>query len=182
MNTQDKRVRRTKKLIKNSLAKLMTTKELRNISIKELTDEADISRGAFYTHYMDIYDLYEQMENEFIEDMSSLIIEDPADEYYLTYEKIIDYVHNNADICRMFMDSGRYRDKFSKFFEERYTAIVKYEMKTDYIKEEWRYMIRYQSEGFIALLKLWLDSDFAFSRDKLLKVVLDLDDVIDPLF
>lgn len=34
----------------------------------------------------------------------------------------------------MFMDSGRYRDKFSGFFEERYTAIVKYEMKTDYIK------------------------------------------------
>lgn len=82
----------------------------------------------------------------------------------------------------MFMDSGRYRDRFSGFFEERYTAIVKYEMKTDYIKEDWRYMIRYQSEGFIALLKLWLDSDFAFSKDKLLKVVLDLDDAIDPLF
>ena len=43
-------------------------------------------------------------------------------------------------------------------------------------------MIRNQSEGFIVLLKLWLDSDFAFSKDKLLKVVLDLDDAIDPLF
>ena len=182
MNKTDRRVRRTKKLLKDALAKLLLEKDINSISVSELTTLADISRGAFYTHYQDIYDLYESLENDFIADMSSIIVEGSPNEYYDQYEKVIDYVRENADICRVFMDGTRCREKMTAILEERYTAIVLYEMHTNELKEDWKYLIRYHNEGFMAALRLWADNDFAFPKEKLLKMVMDIDKVCDPLF
>ena len=54
---QDRRVRRTQKLLKDSLVTLMQEKEFKNISVKDITDRADLNRGTFYLHYTDTYHL-----------------------------------------------------------------------------------------------------------------------------
>lgn len=182
MNTNDRRVKRTKKLLKEALAKLLMNKELREISIKELTDLADISRGAFYTHYQDIYDLYEQMENDLLYDLKEIIIIDPTDRYEIVYSRIIDYIYDNADICRTFMSTGKYREKFARFVESLFIDIVKYEMKTDTLNEESMYLIRYQNDGFVSVLNLWLESDFSLPKDKLIRLITDVDNAIDPIY
>lgn len=46
---------------------LMLEKAVGKISVKELTQKADVNRSTFYLHYLDIYDMLEQMENEFVE-------------------------------------------------------------------------------------------------------------------
>ncbi len=38
----------------------MSKKSIGEITIKELTDEADVHRGTFYHHYSDAMDLKEQ--------------------------------------------------------------------------------------------------------------------------
>ena len=53
-NKTDRRVRRTKRLLLKSLTSLMKEKPIKDISVKELTDLADINRGTFYLHYRDI--------------------------------------------------------------------------------------------------------------------------------
>lgn len=65
--TQDRRVKRTKLLLQKTLVDLMLEKEVGKISVKELTQKADVNRSTFYLHYLDIYDMLEQMENEFVE-------------------------------------------------------------------------------------------------------------------
>lgn len=64
---QDRRVKRTKMLLQNALVDLMLEKAVGKISVKELTQKADVNRSTFYLHYLDIYDMLEQMENEFVE-------------------------------------------------------------------------------------------------------------------
>ena len=71
-NNDDRRVRKTKKALQNAFAELLLTKEIQNISIRELTDYADIHRATFYMHYKDIYDLYEQLEDTIIYDLSKM--------------------------------------------------------------------------------------------------------------
>ena len=44
----DRRVRRTRRLLKDSLIALMQEKEFMDISVKEITDRADLNRGTFY--------------------------------------------------------------------------------------------------------------------------------------
>lgn len=67
-NQTDRRVRKTKALLLKGLMQLMETKDIRDISVKELSDLVDINRSTFYLHYSDIYDMLAQIENElFIE-------------------------------------------------------------------------------------------------------------------
>ena len=65
--TQDRRIKRTKMELQNALVDLMLEKAVGKISVKELTQKADVNRSTFYLHYLDIYDMLEQMENEFVE-------------------------------------------------------------------------------------------------------------------
>lgn len=64
---------RSQKLIKKAFAKLLHDKELNKITVSDVVKEAEICRGTFYAHYIDINDLYEQLEGEIIEDVVKYI-------------------------------------------------------------------------------------------------------------
>ena len=44
---EDRRIRRTKKLLKQALAQLMDEKEFKDITVKDITERADLNRGTF---------------------------------------------------------------------------------------------------------------------------------------
>ncbi|WP_042274830.1 TetR/AcrR family transcriptional regulator [[Clostridium] dakarense] len=75
----DRRVSRTKRLLKDALINLMREKEFDKITIKDLTDKADVNRATFYLHYKDKYDLIEQSSNEILGNISSIIKEHSSD-------------------------------------------------------------------------------------------------------
>ncbi len=62
----DLRIERTRKCIRNAFIELRKTKPIEKITIKELAALASINKATFYSHYNDIYDLSEQIENEII--------------------------------------------------------------------------------------------------------------------
>lgn len=70
---QDRRVRRTKKRLRDALAALTREKDLGEITVRELTDLADVNRGTFYTHYRDLEDLRRQVGQELFEELSAVL-------------------------------------------------------------------------------------------------------------
>ena len=67
MNVKDnRRVKMTKKLIKDALIDLMDKKTINKITVKEICQYADINRSTFYLHYTDQYALLEEIENDTI--------------------------------------------------------------------------------------------------------------------
>lgn len=62
----DLRQKKTIRSIQNAFLRLRSEKEIERIRIKEIIELAEISKGTFYLHYHDIYDLAEQMQNEVI--------------------------------------------------------------------------------------------------------------------
>ena len=64
---EDHRVRRTRKSILNAFRKLALQKDLSDITIREIAEEADISRKTFYLHYHSIEDLLEELQNDFMQ-------------------------------------------------------------------------------------------------------------------
>lgn len=60
--------KKTRMLIRKVFAEMLSEKkELGKISVSELCKRADLSRGAFYSHYDDIYGVAEDYENEMID-------------------------------------------------------------------------------------------------------------------
>lgn len=59
--SQDPRIRRTRQLLQQSLAHLLTTREFDKLSVQEITDAAGLNRATFYAHYPDKFALLECM-------------------------------------------------------------------------------------------------------------------------
>lgn len=70
---EDRRVRRTKKLLTQALTRLLQQKQVSEITVKELTDLADMNRGTFYLYYKDIFDMIEKIEDELFENLNGII-------------------------------------------------------------------------------------------------------------
>ena len=101
MKEEDRRVKKTKKAITNALITLLQTKELHAITVKELTEIADIHRATFYVHYEDIYDLYQQTEDQVMESLSFILRKDAIHSYEAAYADLIVYVLENKEISKM---------------------------------------------------------------------------------
>jgi AcrR family transcriptional regulator len=51
--TTDPRILRSRRMLRDSLAKLLITNEFEDISVQEIADEATLNRATFYLHYPD---------------------------------------------------------------------------------------------------------------------------------
>lgn len=60
----DPRLTRTRQLIIDSFIKLSNKKDFNSITVKDITQEAQINRATFYNHFLDKYDLLEQVVSE----------------------------------------------------------------------------------------------------------------------
>ncbi|GAA0090220.1 TetR/AcrR family transcriptional regulator [Paraclostridium bifermentans] len=69
----DRRILKTRSVIKESLTALMKEKPFDKITIKDITDKANINRATFYLHYMDKYDLLEQSQNDILNEIKEVL-------------------------------------------------------------------------------------------------------------
>jgi AcrR family transcriptional regulator len=60
-DTVDPRVRRTRQLLQQALDTLLKNKELDEISVQDIADEATINRATFYDHFNDKFQLLNSM-------------------------------------------------------------------------------------------------------------------------
>src|SRR5580704_2065832 len=51
--TTDPRILRSRRMLMESLSRLLTKKEFEDISVQEIADEATLNRATFYLHYPD---------------------------------------------------------------------------------------------------------------------------------
>lgn len=69
----DRRIIRTKKAIKDAFFTLITKKEIEHISIKDIADEANISRKTFYYYYEGIWSVIDECWNDFLENLEETL-------------------------------------------------------------------------------------------------------------
>ncbi len=104
-NSQDRRVLRTKKILREKLFELLEEKSLENISVKELAQAADINRSTFYFYYNDINDMLLQIQDEIYEVFAKEVLAPEAS--FVTLEDFVAYCtrflvfcKNNETICK----------------------------------------------------------------------------------
>lgn len=65
----DRRVRRTRALLRQGLAQLMGEKSVNEVTVTELVELVDINRSTFYLHYRDIPHMLECVEQELYDEI-----------------------------------------------------------------------------------------------------------------
>lgn len=72
-----------------------------SVSVTEITRQAHINRRTFYTYFHDVYDLFDQLEDKYADDLDQLIQgwEDQSDPMRAISEsvgKVVDYMSQNS--------------------------------------------------------------------------------------
>ena len=82
----DLRIQKTRQNIFQAFIELREKYPLEKITVKELTERAQISKQTFYLHYRDMYDLSERIEQSMIQEM---LKELPYPENILTHKAVV---------------------------------------------------------------------------------------------
>src|SRR5262245_16055284 len=73
MEAKDRRVKRTEKLLMDSLISLSLQKGYDNVTIKDITDHADIAYSTFFRHYPDKPALLAALVGEAVDTLRDLL-------------------------------------------------------------------------------------------------------------
>ncbi len=99
----DLRVIKTKKILFDTLLKLMKQKNFEKIKISDICEEALINRSTFYAHYEDKYelliDLFENQKQLLLNELELKETELSSKKYIMKLLSVlIDYIDNNREI------------------------------------------------------------------------------------
>ena len=101
----DRRVRKTRKQLRECLIALLKEKKVQDITVRELTDMADLNRGTFYLHYKDVFDLLEKTEAELLADFNTLVMKHDAADLkqrpFTVFHEVYSLVYKNADLIEI---------------------------------------------------------------------------------
>ncbi len=175
-NPEDRRARRTRKLLKESLLELMREKQFSDISVRDVTDRADVNRTTFYLHYTDTAQLLQSAEEDLLAQAQELIDahihETVADGTMRpVFEPVLDFVVAHRELCAMLIENN----KASRFIEHLQQMIqhsgaevvrARYPAADDRMLS---YLLEFITYGLIGLLMEWFHDSMALPKQSLLQ-------------
>ena len=110
LNHTDRRVKRTKKALRDALFELSETKNINQITVTELTTLADVNRATFYFYYTDLIDMLQQIQNEAYQLFSDIISESTSSintiEGFTEYaESLLNFCKDHENLCRFIINN-----------------------------------------------------------------------------
>lgn len=174
----DRRVIKTKKAIIKALSELIEEKGFNNITIKDLTEKADINRGTFYLHYEDKYDMLKSIEKDIFEDIlkiftfhnelgdvERLFLNDPNP----IVMDVLKYVEENSKIFKSLL-GPKGDPNFSSNLKDYIGKIVGREEIFQKLSEKselpMEYIVAYFTSADIGVIQFWVESDMKLPVDK----------------
>jgi len=164
LNPGDRRVRKTEEQLIRGLTKLMKTKSIRDITVRELADEVDINRSTFYLHYKDIFDMVEKTENKLAAKIISTLEE--LNQTHITQNKLLDVLNNtfeticsNAELCSVLLSKNgdvNFQRKVREIIYSKTFDIVSNSLEGRATDDEIRLTASFIIAGIIGIIETWL--------------------------
>ena len=160
--SESRRVKMTKRMLKDALIELMEEKPLAAVSVTDLCKLADVNRSTFYSYYNDTIELLKEIENDVIEKipvadakrqrigLDQRLIED--------FTQFFSYVRKNARVFNILLQTG------GVHFSECLTGAVMQRFPklgqevTNPLLTQWVYI--YAISGVISMMREWIRGGF----------------------
>lgn len=174
-NTDDRRAKRSRRLLKESLLDLMREKDFRDISARDITDTADLNRGTFYLHYPDTQALLESIEDDIVAEAQALVDEhrddvDSEESLAPVLLPLLDYIEQKFETIQLLLKNSNASSILDKMHTLIYDNSVDYARRRFGIEDDSKlnYFLSYVSFGTIGMVKEWADGGMTFSKEKLI--------------
>ena len=171
---EDRRIRRTKTILRSALISLLSEKELYNITISELTEQADVNRGTFYSHYSDIYHLFSEMEQEVLDDLLQILL--PVLKNPLTWrvgvQDFLSFVKNNESVFFIILRTSgpSFYDKLIAILHTCVETVGKFSFSSEKL-EHYEYLYVYSLTGIINIMLSWKKRECPHSIEEMSELI-----------
>ena len=175
---EDRRVRKTKKALREGLAELLMEKSIQHITVRELTDKADVHRSTFYANFEDIYDLYRQMEDVVLQEVSEILSVEYDLDARAFFGILFQYIADNKKVCRLILGegaSGTFFNRISNLFKDLCVACWRREYNLTNVAGEMEPYAQFFLSGSLGVVGEWVASDFEQPTEELMAMLVDLD-------
>jgi AcrR family transcriptional regulator len=169
MSKVDRRILKTQEALKNAVLELMAEKNFDEITIQDLSDRANVSRGTIYLHYLDKYDLLDKLIETHINELR-VRCEAAADMDFISGSLIwTEYLESNYSFFSMMLASKGapyFRNRFLDFLVEEFRNEVdvtkgkNHELNQDLI-------VRFVASAYVGVVEWWFMNEKPISHEKL---------------
>lgn len=155
----DRRILKTKKAIRTAFSSLIKDRDIDQITITELTNEADIDRRTFYFHYNTIMDIVLEIENEVIQELDQKFSQNSEFHLLDFFNCLNSIVIGNFDLFKCITQTNNYRlqKECSKILYNTLSNVFYEKSKLDKIRFD--YYCEYVTAGIMAVYIKWLSSE-----------------------
>lgn len=175
--SDNRRVRMTKKMIKDAYLELLETNPSEKISVTDICKVADVNRSTFYMYYEDTVILRQDIENDVLEQIPVLsgipetITSDK--EFVDVLEKFFSYIQENHRMFRILILQSDNRAFNRRLIE---TVLEKYRTEVETLNNPLlaKYEYVFITSGVIGLLGSWIEDNFPINAKKFSQIVLQM--------
>lgn len=164
---EDRRIRKTKKLLCDALIRLLSKKSIAEITVTELTEEADVHRGTFYHHYKDAFELKEQVEMEVEQELSELFNGANNAVPRVLLLRVLRYLDEHREISKMLASECGCPRLLHQLCEQLSARC----MESNLFGEQLRYGSRFCASGIQGMIATWIEDGMRMPPDDMASVM-----------
>ena len=180
MEKVDRRIKRTQKLLQEALISLTLEKGFDGVTIREITDRADVGYTTFFRHYPDKEALLAGVLNLMKEEFQVVITPDLiVTEPEKMGAHLFEYVRENRDLCRVLLDSTNtmallrpLEEMGLQEAERMFGPSKESQMRVDLA-------VNHLMSSIVMMIRWWLDHDMPYEPEKMGQILADL--IIRPI-
>ena len=168
MDRTDRRVKRTHKLLQEALISLTLEKGFEAVTIRDITDRADVGYATFFRHYPDkealLADVLEAMKDEFQSLLAPFsIVNNPEKTGKLLFE----YVEQNCDLCRVLFNSTDTMSLLKPVQEIGLSESSSMFIISEQSSVPLDIAISHLMSSLVMLIRWWLDHDMPYPPERM---------------
>lgn len=170
MENLDNRVRYTKMVLQQALLKILRSKHIDKVTIKEICEEAHVNRGTFYLHYTRPNDLLMEIEQQFISENMAHFSPYMHNGYETSQlAGMFTCILKNKEICRIIMGKNgnpRFLERLQEFIRNGVVDGWAAEFP-QYNRADLDYVFDFIFSGSMRLILSWIENDQGMSTTDL---------------
>jgi len=172
---EDRRIKRTNKLLQDALISLTLEKGYNEITIREITERADVGYATFFRHYPDkdalLAAVLHSMKDEF-QDLfkPSSIYTDPVN----TGKSIFEYVQQNEKLCVVLLNSTELQALLRPIDQIGLQEATRYFGNSTDTRVPIEIAANHLISSLIMLIRWWLDHNKPFPPDRMGQIAAEL--------
>ncbi len=139
MNNQEKNTY-VREQLTQALLHLLQTKRLDDISVSELTQQAQVGRASFYRNYQSLSDILFQYDKLLINEWAARFESDPSASFFNVFGSLFQHYKDHSDFYWLLYKNGL-TETILETIKARFDINDELENKDAYTKSFWAYGI-----------------------------------------